>query len=134
MTEVQPYSLGASEAELARLAAQAASIAKPTALFVASAGIAPGMRALDLGTGLGHVAFLLSKIVGPTGEVVGIDQAAPMLAVAEKRRVAAGAEKSISWRLTSVRAELGDRGVQARGRKPRDWHPAWASAARRRPD
>lgn len=92
MAEVPPYSLGASEAELARLDAQAASIARPTALFLASAGIAPGMRVLDLGTGLGHVAFLLGKIVGPTGEVVGIDMAAPMLAVAEERRVAAGAD------------------------------------------
>ena len=92
MTEAQSYSLGASEAELARLDAQAASIATPTALFVGSAGIAAGMRVLDLGTGLGHVAFLLSEVVGAAGEVVGIDQGAPMLAVAEQRRVAAGAD------------------------------------------
>jgi ubiquinone/menaquinone biosynthesis C-methylase UbiE len=65
------------------LDAQAAAIAAPTALFLDSAGIAPGMRVLDLGTGLGHVAFLLSELVGPAGAVVAIDQAAPMLAVAE---------------------------------------------------
>jgi len=89
---MQPYSLGASESELARLDAQAASIAAPTALFLKSAGIAPGMRALDLGTGLGHVAFQLSQLVGPAGAVIGVDQAAPMLAVAEQRRAAAGIE------------------------------------------
>ena len=92
MTEVQPYSLGASEFELARLDAQAAGIAAPTALFLRSAGIAAGMRVLDLGTGLGHVAFQLSELVGPAGAVVGIDQGAAMLTVAEQRRVAADIE------------------------------------------
>jgi SAM-dependent methyltransferase len=69
---------------------QAAGIAAPTALFLHSAGISTGMRVLDLGTGLGHVAFLLAELVGPTGAVVGIDQAAPMLGVAEQRRTAGG--------------------------------------------
>jgi SAM-dependent methyltransferase len=92
MTGAQSYSLGASEAERARLDAQAARIAVPTAVFLGSAGIAAGMRVLDLGTGLGHVAFLLGELVGASGEVVGIDQAAALLAVAEQRRVAAGAD------------------------------------------
>jgi ubiquinone/menaquinone biosynthesis C-methylase UbiE len=49
------------------------------------------MRVLDLGTGLGHVAFELSAFVGPAGAVVGVDQAAAAtLAVAEQRRAAAG--------------------------------------------
>jgi SAM-dependent methyltransferase len=74
------------------LDAQAASIAMPTALFLRSAGIAPGMRVLDLGTGLGHVAFQLAELVGPAGAVVGTDQAAIMLTVAERRRIAAGVE------------------------------------------
>ncbi len=92
MTEAQPYSLGASPAELARLDAQAASIAAPTAFFLTRAGIGPGIRVLDLGTGLGHVAFMVRELVGPEGEVVGVDQAAPMLVVAEERRLAAVAE------------------------------------------
>ena len=103
MTEVQPYSLGASEPELARLDAQAASIARPTDLFLRSAGIAPGMRVLDLGTGLGHVAFRVSELVGSAGAVVGIDQAAAMLAVAEQRRVAAGVE-NVAFVEADVRA------------------------------
>jgi SAM-dependent methyltransferase len=92
MTEMRSYSLGASKAEQARLDAQAASIERATTLFLSHAGIAPGMRVLDLGTGLGHVAFKLSELVGPSGEVVGIDQASRMLDVAEQRRVAAGAD------------------------------------------
>lgn len=92
MTEVHAYSLGASESELARLDAQAASIATPTVLFLRTAGIASGMRVLELGTGLGHVAFQLCELVGPAGAVVAIDQTAAMLAVAEQRRVAAGIE------------------------------------------
>lgn len=92
MTEVRAYSLGVSDSERARLDAQAALIATPTSLFLKSAGIAPGMRVLDLGTGLGHVAFQLAELVGPTGSVIGIDQAAATLAVAEERRVAAGIE------------------------------------------
>lgn len=103
MTEVQPYSLGASEPELARLDAQAASIARPTNLFLRTAGIAPGMRVLDLGTGLGHVAFQVSELVGSAGAVVGIDQAATMLAVAEQRRVAAGVE-NVAFVEADVRA------------------------------
>ncbi len=92
MQEARTYSLGASDSELARLDAQAASIAAATALFLRSAGISPGMRVLDLGTGLGHVAFQLSELVGSEGAVVGIDRATEMLAVAEQRRVAAGIE------------------------------------------
>ena len=41
---------------------------------------------------LGHVAFQLSELVGSAGAVVGIDQAAAMLAVAEQRRVNGGIE------------------------------------------
>lgn len=84
------YLLGASESEQARLDAQSATLAMPTDLFLRRAGIAPGMRVLDLGTGLGDVAFQISHLVGPAGAVVGVDQSAEMLAVAERRRVVAG--------------------------------------------
>jgi SAM-dependent methyltransferase len=87
------YVLGSDEAEVARLDAQAASIAPATALLLRAAGIAPGMRVLDLGTGLGHVALALADVVGPDGAVVGIDLSAPLLEQAERRRVAAGLEQ-----------------------------------------
>lgn len=37
------------------------------------AGIKPGMRVVDLGCGTGMVTQLLAELVGPTGEVVGVD-------------------------------------------------------------
>jgi SAM-dependent methyltransferase len=37
------------------------------------AGIRPGMRVADLGSGTGMVTQLLAELVGPTGEVVGVD-------------------------------------------------------------
>lgn len=87
------YVLGSDEAEIARLDAQAASLAQATALLLRAAGIAPGMRVLDLGTGLGHVAFAIAELVGPGGTVVGLDASPRMLEVAEARRCAAGLDQ-----------------------------------------
>jgi SAM-dependent methyltransferase len=80
------YVLGSDEAEAARLDLQAAAIAPATALLLRAAGLAPGMRVLDLGTGPGHVAFLAAELVGPEGSVLGVDQSEALLAVAESRR------------------------------------------------
>jgi SAM-dependent methyltransferase len=84
------YVLGNDAEELARLEAQAAAIEHPTRLLLHAAGLATGMRVLDLGTGLGHVARLVGEIVGPTGSVVGIDRSAAALAVALERTAQAG--------------------------------------------
>lgn len=92
MTERPGYVLGVSETEIARLDAQASLIARASALLLRESGIEPGMRVLDLGTGLGHVALAVAELVGPGGSVVGIDQAAPLLEIAEQRRTAAGAD------------------------------------------
>lgn len=94
------YVLGNHPEELARLDRQAAAIERPTRTLLMAAGLAPGMRVLDLGTGLGHVARLVAEIVGPTGEVVGVDRSADALAVARDRTHAAG--------LTHVRFLEGD--------------------------
>jgi SAM-dependent methyltransferase len=80
------YVLGSDEAEVERLDQQAAAIAPATALLLRAAGIGPGMRVLDLGTGPGHVAFLVAELVGPGGSVLGIDQSEVLLEIAESRR------------------------------------------------
>ncbi|WP_216320728.1 methyltransferase domain-containing protein [Deinococcus aestuarii] len=86
MTQTAPsYVLGSSEQEIARLDGQAASIEAATRLLLRAAGIGPGMRVLDLGTGLGHVAGLVAELVGPGGQVVGLDTSARLLDVARER-------------------------------------------------
>jgi SAM-dependent methyltransferase len=82
------YSLGASDPEIARLDQQAAAIEAPTRALLRAAGIGPGMRVLDLGTGLGHVASLVAELVGPQGRVVGVDNSARLLDVAATRGAA----------------------------------------------
>jgi ubiquinone/menaquinone biosynthesis C-methylase UbiE len=85
-----PYVLGSDEAEMARLEQQARSLAAPTKALLQAAGIGEGMRVLDLGAGPGYVSLLLAELVGPIGEVVGIDADPRMLARAEERRAEAG--------------------------------------------
>ena len=53
------------------------------------AGIEPGERVLDLGSGSGMDSFLAARAVGPEGRVVGVDMTAEQLAKA--RRLAADA-------------------------------------------
>jgi ubiquinone/menaquinone biosynthesis C-methylase UbiE len=86
----QNYALGHSEIELARLARQAALIDPITRRYCNAAGIGPGMRVLDIGSGVGDVAMLLAALVGPNGEVIGTDRSGPALAIARRRATEAG--------------------------------------------
>src|SRR6478752_4148021 len=52
---------------------------------LARAGLRPGQRVLDLGTGTGAVAARASEIVGPSGHIVGVDISREMLAQARRR-------------------------------------------------
>lgn len=92
MTDDVAYALGSSSPEIARLDAQAAKLASGTDLLLRQAGIEAGQRVLDLGTGPGHVAFAVAKIVGPTGSVVGLDQDPRMLELANTRRDETGSD------------------------------------------
>ncbi|HEX7796185.1 MAG TPA: class I SAM-dependent methyltransferase, partial [Vicinamibacterales bacterium] len=83
--EGRNYVLGHDSDELARLDRQAASIAGATRLLLQVAGIARGMRVLDLGTGLGHVARMVGELVGTEGAVVGLDRSGHALEVARQR-------------------------------------------------
>jgi ubiquinone/menaquinone biosynthesis C-methylase UbiE len=87
------YVLGNEPTELARLDRQAAWLEPPTRLLLAQAGIRPGMRVLDVGTGLGHVARLVGELVGPTGTVIGIDRSSQAISVARQRTEVAGASR-----------------------------------------
>lgn len=79
------YLLGHDPDELARLEHQAMVLVPATRAVLRMAGIVPGMRVLDLGTGAGDVALEVAAMVGPTGSVVGIDQSVPALTLAAQR-------------------------------------------------
>src|SRR5262249_27711800 len=79
------YVLGHSDRELARLSRQAQLIDPITRRFLIAAGIVPGMRVLDVGSGAGDVALLAADLVGASGEVVGTDRSPAALATARRR-------------------------------------------------
>jgi demethylmenaquinone methyltransferase/2-methoxy-6-polyprenyl-1,4-benzoquinol methylase len=54
---------------------------------LARAGLQPGMRVLDIGTGTGLTAREAAHLVGPDGEVIGVDPSAGMM---ERAKVPAG--------------------------------------------
>lgn len=54
------------------------------AALLARAGLQPGERVLDLGTGTGAVAIEAATLVGPSGRVVGIDISPRMRTVAQQ--------------------------------------------------
>jgi SAM-dependent methyltransferase len=68
------YALGHSEQELQRLSRQGQALGPFTRQLFEEAGIGRGMRVLDVGCGSGDVAFLAADLVGPSGEVVGVDR------------------------------------------------------------
>jgi SAM-dependent methyltransferase len=68
--------------------AQMASLGcgNPTAI----AGLRPGQRVLDLGSGGGLDVFLAARAVGPTGKAIGLDMTDEMLDLARRNQTQAG--------------------------------------------
>src|SRR5215472_4232198 len=95
------YVLGHSDRELERLRVQAKLVDPITRQFLIEAGIAPGMRILDVGSGAGDVALLADNLVGSAGQVVGVDRSAVALATARSR-----AEKQSLTNVTFYESEL----------------------------
>jgi ubiquinone/menaquinone biosynthesis C-methylase UbiE len=83
------YPLGSSDAEHERLIRQAARVAPITERLFREAGIGPGQRVLDIGSGVGDVAMLAARLVGPTGEVVGVERDPKSIAKARARAIEA---------------------------------------------
>jgi 2-polyprenyl-3-methyl-5-hydroxy-6-metoxy-1,4-benzoquinol methylase len=84
------YVLGHSAEELNRLVDQARLFGELTKEVFVRAGIGPGMRVLDVGCGAGDVSFLLARMVGPSGAVIGIDRSEDAVAMATARAQAMG--------------------------------------------
>ena len=84
------YPLGHTDAEHERLIRQAAQVAPITERFFGEAGIRPGQRVLDIGSGVGDVAMLVARMVGPSGEVVAVERDRNSIAKASARVIDAG--------------------------------------------
>jgi SAM-dependent methyltransferase len=80
------------EAEDERLISQGMLFDPLTGRVLEHAGLAPGMRVLDLGSGSGNVARLAAEIVGPAGSVVGIERDPAAVELARRRTKAASVE------------------------------------------
>ena len=84
------YFFGNTDAEHERLIRQAIRLAPVTDRFFRDAGIAPGHRVLELGSGVGDVAMLVARIVGRSGEVVAIERDVRTISRALTRAAEAG--------------------------------------------
>ena len=81
------YVLGHSSRELDRLSFQGTVLAPFTRHLFNQAGIVPGMRVLDVGSGSGDVSFLAAELVGESGHVLGVDRSAPAVERARARAI-----------------------------------------------
>ena len=67
-----------------RQASQDVLLAPVSELLIDRAGVKAGERIIDVGCGCGGTAIALAQLVGPSGQVLGIDISAPMLARARQ--------------------------------------------------
>lgn len=101
------YVLGSSDPERQRLVRQARVFAPEASWLLDQAGAKPGWRAVDVGCGPIGIMDLLCDRLGATGETVGVDNEARMIAMA--RDVAA--ELNLT-NLTLVQAEATGTGLE----------------------
>lgn len=96
------YALGRTTKEEQRLQRQAVALAPATRRLFEAAGIGPGMKVLDLGSGAGDVAMLAAELVGPSGQVVGVDMNPVILETATRRAREAG-HTTVTFRAGNLR-------------------------------
>ena len=98
--KTRPYLLGHTKNELQRLEFQGRYWGAISLEVLQRAGIAPGMRLLDLGCGAGDFSLLAADLVGPSGSVLGIDRSA--------EAVQRATERAASLNAKPVRFEVSD--------------------------
>ncbi len=62
------------------------------------AGVRPGERVLDAGSGLGQLTRMMAAAAGPAGRVIGIEYSAEQLAAARRLAIEAGEADSVEFR------------------------------------
>ena len=100
-TTPAPYIMGRTDRERNRLLLQGSILNPLTEHLLRKAGISAGMRVLDLGCGIGDVASIAARLVGPNGQVIGIDVDSQALELARER-----ASDANSRHLTFERADF----------------------------
>jgi ubiquinone/menaquinone biosynthesis C-methylase UbiE len=96
------YVLGQSDHEYERLMLQARILRPYTENFFRAAGLAAGMRVLDVGAGMGDVALLSADIVGPGGRVLGVDRDATALDNARRRTDEQGCSSWVEFQASDL--------------------------------
>ncbi|SPM28698.1 class I SAM-dependent methyltransferase [Mycobacterium terramassiliense] len=84
------YVLGHADAEVQRLLLQGRLYDRYTEHALRVAGLRPGMRVLDIGSGPGDVSFVAARLVGTAGSVLGVDAAPQMVELARARAAEQG--------------------------------------------
>jgi len=104
--------LGSTDAEHERLIRQAQWVNPHTERCFREAGIGPGYRVLDVGSGVGDVALVLARLVGPTGEVIGVERD-PRSNDRARKRVAEAGLRNVSFTEVDVSRIAGDKPFDA---------------------
>jgi 2-polyprenyl-3-methyl-5-hydroxy-6-metoxy-1,4-benzoquinol methylase len=100
------YSIRGGEHGYRRLDVIAGAAWPGTRAVLERAGLAKGARCLDVGCGGGHVSMELAGMVGPEGQVTGIDMDADIIALARAQAAEAGVP-NVRFAVSDARS-LGD--------------------------
>ena len=84
------YTLGRTSHETTRLIEQSRVYGESTQRLCKRAGVTEGMRVLEVGSGAGDVALTLAELVGPAGQIIGVDVNPAILETARQRATDAG--------------------------------------------
>jgi SAM-dependent methyltransferase len=90
-----------ADADISDLPATVTDVAFGCGNPTAIAALQPGETVLDLGSGGGIDCFLAAKMVGPSGQVYGVDMTPEMLALARKNAATVGAT-NVEFRLGEI--------------------------------
>ena len=97
------YTLGRTSHETTRLIEQSRIYGESTQRLCKRAGIAQRMRVLEIGSGAGDVSLMLAELVGPEGQVVGVDVNPTILDTARQRATDA-ATRNVEFIASDARA------------------------------